>query len=156
MISRFRSVLLLALAAACAPADPPPAASEPAESPSPAEPEPTLRERWSAPFAVRSSGELPPRPERPETVHLAPEVAAPPALDSVPPPPATEPPPDTTRATPPRRADAPARTHTVSRGDTLWGIARRYGVSAAAIRTANDLGGDTVRLGQTLFIPAAG
>lgn len=47
----------------------------------------------------------------------------------------------------------PDRSHTVTRGDTLYGIARRYGVSADAIRGANELEGDIVRLGQTLVIP---
>jgi len=52
------------------------------------------------------------------------------------------------------RADRPAtRTYEVRAGDTLWGIARRYGVSMDAIRRANDLEGDAVRLGQTLVIP---
>jgi LysM repeat protein len=45
------------------------------------------------------------------------------------------------------------RTHRVEAGETLWAIARRYGVSMDAIRSANDLDGDTVRLGQTLVIP---
>jgi LysM repeat protein len=55
----------------------------------------------------------------------------------------------------PRPAAPAARTHTVVSGDTLFGIARRYGVSPAAIRLANNLRDDTVRLGQTLTIPAA-
>ncbi|HEX6071291.1 MAG TPA: LysM peptidoglycan-binding domain-containing protein, partial [Longimicrobiaceae bacterium] len=55
--------------------------------------------------------------------------------------------------TPAAAAPAATRIHTVTRGDTLFGIARRYGVSAAAIRTANRLTDDVVRLGQTLVIP---
>ncbi len=51
-------------------------------------------------------------------------------------------------------ARAGRRTHKVVRGDTLFGIARRYGVSAAAIRTANKLEDDNVKLGATLVIPA--
>jgi LysM repeat protein len=60
-------------------------------------------------------------------------------------------------AAPPTRLPSPAaaRTHIVVSGDTLFGIARRYGVSPAAIRLANNLRDDTVRLGQTLTIPAA-
>ena len=55
----------------------------------------------------------------------------------------------------PGEGDGPAapRRHMVSRGDTLYGIARQYGVSAAAIRSANTLSGDIVRLGETLIIP---
>lgn len=45
------------------------------------------------------------------------------------------------------------RTHTVVRGDTLFGIARRYDVSPEALRTANRMTDDVVRLGQTLTIP---
>jgi membrane-bound lytic murein transglycosylase D len=52
-------------------------------------------------------------------------------------------------------ARAGRRTHKVVRGDTLFGIARKYGVSAAAIRTANKLEDDNVKLGATLVIPAS-
>lgn len=48
---------------------------------------------------------------------------------------------------------AARRTHTVGSGETLWGIARRYGVSTDALRKANQLRDDRVRLGQTLVIP---
>lgn len=47
------------------------------------------------------------------------------------------------------------RTHTVERGETLFGLARRYGVPADSIRRANRLETDQVRIGQTLVIPAA-
>ncbi|MBB5350752.1 LysM repeat protein [Haloferula luteola] len=47
-------------------------------------------------------------------------------------------------------------SHTVVKGDTLWGISRKYGVTVDAIRSANGMAaGDTnVRLGQTISIPA--
>ena len=45
------------------------------------------------------------------------------------------------------------RRHVVASGDTLNVIATRYGVTAAAIRGANRLPGDVVKLGQTLTIP---
>lgn len=48
---------------------------------------------------------------------------------------------------------AARRTHVVGTGDTLFGIARRYGVSPDAVRRANQLTDDVVRLGQTLVIP---
>ena len=48
---------------------------------------------------------------------------------------------------------SPVRRHTVTTGDTLFGLARRYGVSADAIREANRMSDDVVRLGQTLVIP---
>jgi LysM repeat protein len=47
------------------------------------------------------------------------------------------------------------RSHTVGPGDSLWGIARRYGVTMERIRAANRLPDDQVRLGQTLLIPPA-
>jgi LysM repeat protein len=53
--------------------------------------------------------------------------------------------------TPPRGS----RTHTVEAGETLFGIARRYGVTVAAIRAANAMETDQVRIGQRLVIPPA-
>lgn len=49
-----------------------------------------------------------------------------------------------------------AGTHTVAKGDTLWGLSRKYGVSQDAIRAANNMpaGSTNVRLGDTLNIPA--
>lgn len=44
-------------------------------------------------------------------------------------------------------------THTVRRGDTLSGIARRYGSRVDWIRNANRIAGDTIIAGQELFIP---
>jgi N-acetylmuramoyl-L-alanine amidase len=44
--------------------------------------------------------------------------------------------------------------YTISRGDTLSGIASRYGTSASRIRAANGLRSDTIRVGQTIVIPA--
>lgn len=51
-------------------------------------------------------------------------------------------------------AEAQARVHTVVRGDTLWGISRKYGVSIDAIKRANGLTRDTAVLGAKLQIPA--
>ena len=54
-------------------------------------------------------------------------------------------------------AAAPGRvTHTVGRGDTLWALGQRYGVTPAAIKQANGLSSDTIGLGQTLEIPSSG
>ena len=47
-----------------------------------------------------------------------------------------------------------SKEHLVSPGDTLGGIAQRYGTSKDSIREANSLNGDVVRLGQKLQIPA--
>lgn len=48
------------------------------------------------------------------------------------------------------------QTHTIARGDTLSEIARRYRVSLDTLRTANDLRGDRIRVGQVLQIPGGG
>ncbi len=49
---------------------------------------------------------------------------------------------------------ASAKAHTVVRGDTLWGLGKKYGVSVDAIKRANGMTRDTVVLGSTLQIPA--
>jgi LysM repeat protein len=47
------------------------------------------------------------------------------------------------------------RSHVVRSGESLWGIARQYGVTMEQVRRANRLLDDQVRLGQTLIIPPA-
>jgi len=46
--------------------------------------------------------------------------------------------------------------HTIARGDTLIGIARRYGVSVQALKTNNNLRSSSIRAGKTLLIPTNG
>lgn len=65
----------------------------------------------------------------------------------------TNPPPDTQIAMDVRRSPTRQVNHVISRGDTLSEIADRYNVSTAAIRAANRLNNDTIRVGQTLSIP---
>ena len=43
--------------------------------------------------------------------------------------------------------------HTVKKGDTLYGLSRKYGSTAALIQKANKLKGTSIRLGQKLIIP---
>lgn len=45
-------------------------------------------------------------------------------------------------------------SYTVRRNETLGGIARRHGVSVAAIQSANNMSGTTIYAGQTLRIPS--
>jgi N-acetylmuramoyl-L-alanine amidase len=65
----------------------------------------------------------------------------------------TNPPPNTRIAMDVRRNPTREVNHVISRGDTLSEIADRYNVSTAAIRAANRLNNDTIRVGQTLSIP---
>ncbi len=66
------------------------------------------------------------------------------------------------RVAKPSRSPRPEKVQTASAGkylvvsgDTLGGIARRYGISRDAIRQANGLNGDVIRLGQKLIIPTS-
>ena len=45
------------------------------------------------------------------------------------------------------------RTHVVESGHTLSAIATAYGTTVKAIKQANNLKSDTIRVGQKLFIP---
>lgn len=56
------------------------------------------------------------------------------------------------------RAEAPASplSHEVCKGDTMYSLARRYGVTQEAILAANGMKTPDLRLGQRLRIPAAG
>ena len=47
-------------------------------------------------------------------------------------------------------------THVVRRGETVGAIARKYGVSASAVLTANSLRSSRLRQGQSLMIPLSG
>jgi membrane-bound lytic murein transglycosylase D len=61
--------------------------------------------------------------------------------------------PDAPRS-PAQPADGSARTHVVRRGDTLKGLAKRYGVSIQALREANGLDERaTLKVGAALRIP---
>ncbi len=45
--------------------------------------------------------------------------------------------------------------HVIARGETLSGIAQQYGVSLKAIKAANSLAGNVIRVGQVLKIPTS-
>ncbi|MDJ0807020.1 MAG: N-acetylmuramoyl-L-alanine amidase [Gammaproteobacteria bacterium] len=48
-----------------------------------------------------------------------------------------------------------AKRHVIARGDTLSEIAKHYQVSLNRLRSANDLTGDRIRIGQVLRIPGS-
>jgi N-acetylmuramoyl-L-alanine amidase len=52
------------------------------------------------------------------------------------------------------RREQGGQRYTISRGDTLSGIAVRYGTSARRIKEANGLSGDRIKVGQVITIPA--
>lgn len=57
-------------------------------------------------------------------------------------------------AVPPARTAAGQKIHVVGKGDTVFNIARRYGLSGDDIARANGLGSDSrIRMGQQLRIP---
>ncbi len=53
----------------------------------------------------------------------------------------------------PADPSATASTHTVAKGDTIWGLTRKYGVTSDQLREANNLTTDTIWVGQKLAIP---
>ena len=63
------------------------------------------------------------------------------------------PPPNTLLAINLKRSPTEQVSYVISRGDTLSEIAERYKVSMSAIRAANKLSSDKVRIGQKLTIP---
>ena len=63
------------------------------------------------------------------------------------------PPPNSQIAMDLKRTPTKPVRHVISRGDTLSDIAARYDVSMSAIRAANKLSGDRIRIGQILRIP---
>lgn len=60
--------------------------------------------------------------------------------------------PGTATATP--APEAAPRAHTVKKGETLFGIARTYGLTVDAIARENGLSGSSIRVGQSLRLPA--
>ena len=107
-----------------------PAAPRPAPSPAPARPS-------SGSPAPNPFEETPPTSNSPFDQNFKPgynpPIAVPPA---------------------PAKPQAPAaKTHKVVSGDSLGRIAARYGVSIQALRQANDLQGDLIKIGQVLKIP---
>ena len=65
---------------------------------------------------------------------------------------ATTPSPTTTAAV---TTDAGGASYTVKSGDSLWKIARQQNVSVAAMKQANNLSSDSLKVGQKLHVPTA-
>jgi membrane-bound lytic murein transglycosylase D len=64
-----------------------------------------------------------------------------------------------TQEAPAAGEEAPARsttTHRVTRGETLFSIAKRYGTTVALIKELNSLSGNVIRTGQRLVIEPLG
>lgn len=47
----------------------------------------------------------------------------------------------------------PPLRHTIKKGDTLWGLSRKYNTTVTAIQRANGLKGSNLKIGRTLLIP---
>ncbi len=54
----------------------------------------------------------------------------------------------------PRQKAKTAATHKVVKGDTLYSLSKKYGVSVERIREANNMSGNNLAIGQRLKIPA--
>ncbi len=92
----------------------------------------------------------------PEPMAQASAVAAPaPVAVAHVPPPVTAAPVQQARVQPqPQPAVAQAAEHVVGKGEMLGKIAKKYGVSVAALKQANGLQNDMIRIGQKLRVPA--
>lgn len=55
-----------------------------------------------------------------------------------------------TKTTSASTVDTTSTTHTVVKGDTLWSLAKKYGVSVSALMKANNLSSSTILIGQSL------
>lgn len=107
--------------------------------------------------AVANPPNTPPASSTPIPPAVAP-VAPPPAKTVAPPSVAQVPNPPKATPAPPKSSPAPsnsARSHTMSKGDTLYSLSRKYGVSVSAIQKANNITNpNAIREGSKLTIPA--
>ena len=59
-----------------------------------------------------------------------------------------------TKTTSASTVDTTSTNHTVVKGDTLWSLAKKYGVSVKALMKANNLSSSTILIGQSLNLRA--
>lgn len=97
----------------------------------PAEPQPQPRPDPEPPMIVRNDP-----PPRPQVSQSSPTPA--------PPKPKPKPQP---------KPQPKVTYHTVRKGDTLYGLAKRYGTTVGKIQSANGISGSMIRIGQKLKIP---
>ena len=63
---------------------------------------------------------------------------------------------ESTKTPAPKKASSTPSTHKVRKGETLSSIAKKYGVTIAAIKQANGMTSDNLKAGATIKIPAKG
>ncbi|WP_411827476.1 LysM peptidoglycan-binding domain-containing protein [Luteolibacter sp. AS25] len=111
-------------------------------------------EKWHRPSSDNKSKKRTPVAKKTETT--PPVVVADPPPVSKPKPtvttPAPKPKPVVVQPKPKPKPKPKPVTHTVRRGDTLTKLSRTYGVPISTIRSANNLKGDLIRIGQVLKI----
>ncbi|MBA0697441.1 hypothetical protein Goari_020982 [Gossypium aridum] len=92
-------------------------------------------------------------PQQPVVESIQPSPAQP--IRDSPPPPVSEPiiTKEAGGYTEQRSPEYSQRVIDIVKGDTLWGLSRKYGVSIDAIKEANGLTGDTIYAGKKLIIP---
>ncbi|WP_078543022.1 muramidase family protein [Litchfieldia alkalitelluris] len=56
----------------------------------------------------------------------------------------------------PQTTQTQGSTYTVVEGDSLWGIAQKFGTTVIALKSANNLTSDSLQIGQTLTLPTGG
>lgn len=92
-------------------------------------------------------------PSYTESTYTPPASIPGPSVPSVPSVPTYNTPTYDTPSAPVSYTGSGSKSYTVAGGDTLYRIGQRHGTTVNAIKSANGLSGDTIRIGQTLMIP---